>query len=229
MTVAVAANFKTVMDQLEPLFEEASGHDLRVSSGSTGKLYAQIMQGAPFDLLLAADELRPALLVEEGLAKDEHRFTYAIGRLALWTALSRYDEDDLLIEALGRGDFRRLAIANPELAPYGLAAEEALTALKLWGQFQDRIVRGQNIGQTFAMVATGNAELGFVALASLMEPDYREQGRAWEVPQELHEPIRQDAVLLRSAEDNEAALAFLAFLMSEEARKIIRSYGYRTD
>lgn len=229
VTLAVASNFKTVVDALAPAFEEASGHKVLVSFGSSGKLFTQISQGAPFDLLLSADELRPELLVEQGLALPDSRFTYAIGKLALWSALSRYDEDDVLLDALKDGDFRRLAIANPKLAPYGLAAEQSLTALGLWDGVKGRIVMGQNIGQTFAMVATGNAELGLVALSFLLQPEMEGEGRYWEVPGDLHDPIRQDAVLLRRAEDNRAARAFLAYLQSDDARAIIRSFGYRTD
>ncbi len=229
LTIAVAANFKAPIDALKPAFERASGHELRVASGSTGKLYAQIEQGAPFALLLAADQERPALLVEEGLALPESRFTYAIGKLALWSPQARYDQDTVLLEALQRLDFRRLAIANPALAPYGLAAEQSLAALDLLEALEGRIVMGQNIGQTYALVATENAELGFVALSSLRQDEGEAPRHVWEVPETLHQPIRQDAVLLTAAKDDEAAKDFLAFMQSAEARGIIESFGYRTD
>lgn len=229
VTLAVASNFKAALDALAPAFEAESGHKVLVSFGSTGKLFTQITQGAPFAVFLSADALRPALLVEAGLAVPESRFTYAIGKLALWSASSSYDTADALIEALRQDDFRRLAIANPKLAPYGLAAEQSLSALGLSEAVSGRIVMGQNIGQTFAMVATGNADLGLIALSFLLQREVENAGRYWEVPEALHEPIRQDAVLLNRARDNPAASDFMAFLGSEQARSMIRSLGYRTD
>ncbi len=229
VTLAVASNFKAAMDVLAPAFSAETGYDVRVSYGSTGKLFAQITQGAPFAVFLAADVNRPALLVEEGLAVPGSRFTYAIGKLALWSSSNNYQDAEALVEALDGGDFRRLAIANPDLAPYGLAAEQSLIALGLWDGVKGRIVMGQNIGQTFAMVATGNAELGLIAQSYLLQPDGVSEGRSWEVPEDLYGAIRQDAVLLKRAEDDLAAQAFLRFLQSETARDIIASLGYRTD
>ncbi len=229
LTLAVATNFKAVMEVLAPAFEQESGHSLRVSAGSTGKLYAQIREGAPFSLFLAADEERPLLLVEEGLAVPESLKTYAVGRLALWSADERFESGEALLAALERGDFARLAIANPDLAPYGLAARETLEALGVFERYRQRIVMGQNIGQTYAMVSTGNAELGLVALSYLMRPGEEAAGPFWEVPEELYRPIRQDLVLLTAARDSAAARAFLAFLEGKTARDIILSFGYRVD
>lgn len=225
---AVATNFAEVMEALAPKFAAASGHTLRVSSGSTGKLYAQIMNGAPFDLLLAADRRRPELLEASPKGVAGSRFTYAVGRLALWSAdPARLGSDGAA--ALRAGDFRHLAMANPRLAPYGLAAQQTLVSLGLWDGLRDRIVMGENIGQVFSLVATGNAELGFVALSSLMSPLGRRGGGWWDVPADLYQPIRQDAVLLAHGADNAAAKAFLAYIRGAEARKIIAAYGYGAD
>jgi molybdate transport system substrate-binding protein len=223
--VAVATNFTEVMEPLRAGFEPATGHEVTVVSGSTGKLYAQITNGAPFDVFLAADQERPRRLDEDGAAVAGTRFTYAIGRLALWSP------DAGLIGADGgavlrAGDFRRLAMANPALAPYGVAARETLQALGLLGRLQDRIVLGENIGQAHAMIATGNAELGFVALSSVLSPRNRTPGSRWDVPQTLYSPIRQDAVLLRRAAGNVAAAAFVEWLHGDDARRIIERFGY---
>lgn len=226
--VAVATNFAEVMEALTPKFASASGYRVRVSSGSTGKLYAQIMNGAPFDLMLAADRRRPKLLEASPKGVAGSRFTYAIGRLALWSAdQARLGSDGAA--ALRAGDYRHLAMANPKLAPYGLAAQQTLMALGLWGSLRDRVVLGENIGQAFSLVATGNAELGFVALSSLMSPLGRRGGSWWDVPANFYQPIRQDAVLLAHGADNAAARAFLDYVRSAEARKIIAAYGYGAD
>ena len=223
--VAVATNFGEVVERLEPQFERATGHELRIVTGSTGKLYAQIRNGAPFDALLAADQERPRLLEEESVAVEGSRFTYAIGRLTLWSP-----DADLIGEDgaafLRAGDFRRLAMANPALAPYGAAARQTLAALGLLGPLGDRIVLGENIGQAHAMVATGNAELGFVALSYVVSPRNQAPGSRWDVPQSLYTPIRQDAVLLRRAADNPAASAFVDWLNADQARGVIEAFGY---
>lgn len=225
---AVATNFAEVMDALAPRFRESTGHRLRISSGSTGKLYAQIRNGAPFDLFLAADQRRPALLEVEGAAVAGSRFTYAIGRLTLWSAeKDRIRADGAVV--LRRQDFRHLAIANPKLAPYGLAAQQALTALDLWKSLQDRIVQGENVGQAFSLVATGNAELGLVALSAVLSPRHKVTGSRWDVPVDLYAPIRQDAVLLSRGTDNAAARAFLAYIKSPAAREIVARFGYGAD
>jgi molybdate transport system substrate-binding protein len=226
--VAVATNFAEVMELLTPKFAAASGHQLRVSSGSTGKLYAQIMHGAPFDLMLAADQRRPKLLEASPKGVAGSRFTYAIGRLTLWSA----EEERIGADGaatLETDDFRHLAMANPKLAPYGLAAQQTLMSLGLWDALQSRIVLGENIGQAFSLVSTGNAELGFVALSAVMSPRNERAGSRWDVPADLYEPIRQDAVLLAHGADNAAARAFVDFVKSAEARKLIAAYGYGAD
>jgi len=223
VTIAVAANFLAPLEALQPAFAAASGHELVLVAGSTGQLYAQIINGAPFDVLLSADQEHALRLVTDGLGEDASRFTYAVGKLALWTR-DRSRFAPLGLGTLRHTDFRWLAIANPELAPYGLAAEQTLRALDLWTALQPRVVRGQSIAQTFAMAATGNADLAFVALSQAIS--YQGTAEYFEVPTELHEPLRQDAVLLRRAANDVAALAFMAFLQGPHARAIIERFGY---
>ena len=220
--VAVAANFAPVLAQLAAPFTEASGHHLRVSSGSSGKLYAQISHGAPFDVLLSADAERPRRLEADGQVVAGSRFTYARGRLVLWSA--KPGVVDNRGEVLRRGTFRRLAIANPRIAPYGAAAQDVLEGLRLWHAVQGRLVQGEDIGQTFQFVYTGNAELGFVAWSQIKARG--ESGSFWLVPEALHRPIEQQAVLLTGAADNAAARAFLEFLCGPRAREIIAAAGY---
>jgi molybdate transport system substrate-binding protein len=223
--VAVAANFAEVIDELKPIFERGSGHRLQATTGSTGKLYAQIKAGAPFQILLSADARTPERLEAEAAGVVGTRFTYAIGRLALWSSdPGRIAGDGKA--ALAAGDVRHIAIANPDLAPYGIAAREALQGLGLWDALRGKIVMGQNIGQTHSMVATGNAQLGFVALSAVLSPRAPGQGSRWDVPQELFKPIRQDAILLKAGAENPAARAFLDFLKSPEARDVIERFGY---
>jgi molybdate transport system substrate-binding protein len=221
--VAVASNFTRAIGMVAKVFEADSGHKVILASGSTGKHYAQIMNGAPFDAFFAADLVRPKLLEQEGLTVPGSRFTYAIGKLILWSP------EAALVDAKGRvlehGEFRHLAIANPKLAPYGLAAREVLQKRGLWDDMSKRLVRGENIGQTFQFVASGNAELGFVARSQLMRPGFEIEGSHWDVPAELYTPIEQQAVLLK---DSEAARAFMSFVRSEEAIRIIRDHGYET-
>ena len=192
--VAVAANFTAPMQAIAPAFEKATGHKLLASFGATGQFYAQINNGAPFDVLLAADDTTPARLEREGATVPGSRFTYAMGTLVLWSAQPGYV--DAQGAALKTGDFKHLALANPKLAPYGLAATQVLDKLGLTAQLQPRFVQGENIAQTFQFVATGNAPLGFVALSQVMEDGKIRKGSAWQVPASLHDPIRQDAVLL---------------------------------
>lgn len=226
--VAVATNFAEVMERLERDFERDSGHELTVVSGSTGKLYAQITNGAPFDVFLAADRERPRLLEEQGLAVDASRFTYAVGCLVLWSPIAGRVAPDGA-ETLRHGDFRKLAMANPALAPYGAAARETLEKLGLYEQLRGRLVIGENIGQAFAMVATGNAELGFVALSYVMSARNEMPGSRWDVPQEYYAPIRQDTVLLERGAGNDAAAALLRWLKEDEARAIVERFGYRVE
>ena len=223
--VAVAANFADVAETLSPMFTAATGHDLTLTIGSTGKLYAQIGEGAPFDVLLSADAKTPAKLEEEGKAVAGSRFTYAIGQLALYSANPESVGADGKA-ALDNPDLRFIAIANPDLAPYGVAAREAMQTMGLWDALFPKIVMGQNIGQTFSLVSTGAAEVGFVALSAVKVSGKATTGSYWQVPQEMFTPIRQDAVLLTAGEANPAAAAFLDFLKSPEARQVIVSYGY---
>lgn len=223
--VAVAANFAEVIERLEPDFERESGHRLTITTGSTGALYAQVRNGAPFDVLLAADQERPELLEKYGEAVAGSRFTYAVGRLTLWSA------DPALIGADGemalqQAEFRRLAVANPALAPYGRAARETLISLDLYERLADRLVMGQNVGQAHALVATGNAELGFVALSYVVSPRNDIAGSRWDVPQKYYSPIRQDGVLLSRAVENSAALDFIAYLRREDVAAVARGFGY---
>jgi molybdate transport system substrate-binding protein len=221
-TVAVAANFLAPMKQLALRFERASGHTLVLSSGSTGKFYAQIRNGAPFDVLLAADDETPARLLREGDAVRTQ--TYAVGRLALWSAdASKIDGSDTLLR---RGSYTKFAVANPRLAPYGAAAMQVLYKLGLAESAKAKFVMGENIGQTHHFVASGNADIGFVALSQVWQDGRLTGGSAWLVPPALHAPIRQDAALLKRGAANPAAAALLDFLKSPEATAVIRSYGY---
>lgn len=229
VAVAVAANFLAPMATVKESFEQASGHRLTISGGSTGELYTQIKNGAPFDVLLAADQKRPQLAEDEGLAVEGSRFTYAIGRLVLWSADKNRIAGDGQA-ALKAGDFRQLAIANPKTAPYGEAAVQALTKLGLYDVLQPKLVQGQSLSQTYQFVALGSAELGFVALSQVraIDPGGAEAGSQWLVPQDLHNPILQDAVLLERGAENAGAKALLEFLKSPEGRRIIEASGYGT-
>jgi len=226
--VAVAANVAPAMNELAALFTRTSGHRLQATTGSTGKLYAQIFHGAPFDVLLSADAATPERLEAEGRAVAGTRFTYAIGRLALWSSDAGRIGDDARA-ALTAPDVRHIAIANPDLAPYGAAAREVLENLDLWEHSRDRIAMGQNIGQVHAMVATGNAQLGFVALSALLTANAEDEGSRWLVPESLHMPIRQDAVLLSPGRENAAARAFLEFLATPQAREVLLRHGYGSE
>lgn len=222
--LAVAANFAAPAKQLAERFERESGHRLSISTGSTGKFYAQVKNGAPFDLFLAADSETPRRMEQENLAVAGSRFTYSLGKLALWSpAAGMVDPQG---EILRRATWRRLAIANPRLAPYGAAAQQAMERLGVWPALQDKLVLGENIAQAFQFVSSGNVELGFVAYSQIREPGKAVAGSFWLVPQSLYEPIRQDAVLLARGNDNAAARAFLAYLRSAPALDVIRAFGY---
>lgn len=222
--VAVAANFARPMERIAERFTAATGHTVALSVGSTGRLYSQIVAGAPFELLLAADAKTPERLVAEGHAQAAHRFTYAIGQLVLWSRdPARVDAEGRVLAADG---WQRLAIANPKLAPYGAAAMAVLQARGLAERLAPKLVTGDSIGQAFQFVATGNAELGFVALSQVQAPGQAMAGSAWRVPQALYPEIRQDVVLLRRGEAKPAATALLQFLRDAEARALIAGYGY---
>lgn len=225
VSVAVAANFTVPMQKIAAAFENETGHKAVLSFGSTGKFYAQIRNGAPFQVLLAADNETPARLEKEGLAVAGTRFTYAIGKLALWSKQPGFVDNKG--EVLRSGTFRHIAMADPKLAPYGAAAMETLGKLGLLQSLQSRIVQGESIAQAYQFVATGNAALGFVALSQIMSDGRVADGSAWVVPESLHAPIRQDAIVLAAGKDNPAAAALAAYLKSDGVRVIIRSFGYR--
>jgi molybdate transport system substrate-binding protein len=218
---AVAANFTAAMTEIAAQFEQASGHRLIASYASTGKLYAQIANGAPFDVFLAADQRRPQLLEEKHVA--DGRFTYAIGKLVLWSSDSGRQVNST---SLAQADFNKLAIANPKTAPYGAAAVEVLRKLGVYETLGNRLIKGDSIAQTHQFVATGNAELGLVALAQIALDD---SGSRWVVDESLYTPLRQDAVLLARGRYNDAALALLDYLRSDAAKAITHKYGYGTE
>ena len=222
--VAVAANFTAPMKLIAADFEKATGHKAALSFGATGQFYAQIKNGAPFDILLAADDETPAKLEKENLGVAGSRFTYAIGKLVLWSAKPGFVDDKG--EVLRKGGFEHIALANPKLAPYGAAAVEVMTKLGLMRALEPKFVQGENIAQTYQFVSTGNAGLGFVALSQVYEGGKLKSGSGWIVPSAMHSPIRQDAVLLSRAKGNLAAEALLKYLKSDKARAVIKAYGY---
>lgn len=222
--VAVAANFAAPMQKIAAEFEKDTGHQARLAFGATGKFYAQVSNGAPFEVLLAADDETPARLEKEGQGVPGSRLTYAIGRLVLWSAQAGYV--DARGEILKTGNFKHLAIANPKTAPYGAAALSAMKKLNLAEALQPKLVQGENIAQAYQFVSTGNAQLGFVALSQVYQDGKIASGSAWIVPATYHEPIRQDALVLAKGAANPAAKALLDYLKSDKAKGIIRAYGY---
>jgi molybdate transport system substrate-binding protein len=222
--LAVAANFAGPMKPLVTTFEKLTGHNIVWSSGSTAKFYAQIKNGAPFDVFLSADVATPARLELEGNAVPGSRFTYAVGRLVLWSAAPGFVDPAGAVLKSGR--FKHIALASPKLAPYGAAAVEVMTRLDAFNTLQAKFVIGENIAQTYTFVATGNAELGFVAQSQVIENGKLTSGSGWLVPSNLHAPILQDAVLLARGKNNPAALAFLQFLKSDTALVILKTHGY---
>lgn len=223
--VAVAANFAAPMKLIAADFEKDTGHKVVLSFGSTGKLYAQITNGAPFEVFLAADDETPAKLEKEGAAVANTRFTYATGKLVLWSA--QPGVVDAQGDVLKKNIFSKLAIASPKLAPYGAAAVETMSKLGLMATLEPKLVTGESIGQAFSFVQTGNAELGFVALSQVYEGGKLKSGSAWIVPENLHGPIRQDAVLLTKGKSSRAAMALMVFLKTAKAKAVIRSFGYQ--
>ena len=222
LTVAVASNFTATLKAVAAAFEAQSEHRLRVSSASTGKLYAQIVNGAPFDVFLAADVSHPRLLEANGLTLADSRITYATGRLVLWSRQVDLDCSTWLRAATDG----KLAIANPRHAPYGVAAREALESMSVWQRFAERLVIGENVAQALQFAASGNARAGLIAAAQLHLEQLPEGGCSWPIPAELHAPIEQQAVVLARAADSEAARDFHAFLQSAEARELIGRSGY---
>ena len=222
--VAVAANFAEPIKAIAAVLEKTTGHTLKISVGATGSLYAQIKNGAPFDVFLSANTEAPAQLEKDGLAQPGSRFTYATGKLVLWSAdVARVDAKG---EVLTSGNFRKVAIASPKVAPYGAAAVQMIDRLGLSARLTPRLVQGESIGQTFNFVYTGNAELGFVALSQVLDGGKLKSGSMWLIPQNLYDPIRQDAVLLQRAASNPAAQALVQVLKSPNIKDLIRSYGY---
>lgn len=212
------------MQRIAAAFAQDTGHKAVLSFGATGKFYAQIKNGAPFQILLAADQDTPARLEQENQALAGSRFTYAVGRLVLWSKDAQLVDDKG--DVLRKGGFERIAIADPKLAPYGAAAIEVLDKLGLRAALQGKVVQGENIGMAYQFVSTGNAALGFVALSQVMSEGRIPQGSAWVVPVALHAPLRQDAVALPGSKDNPAAAALMAYLKGDKARVIIQSFGY---
>ena len=228
VNVAVAANFAAPMQKIAQAFAQDTGHTALLAFGATGKFYAQIKHGAPFQVLLAADDETPAKLVAEGLGQAGTAFTYATGRLALWSKQVGVVDDQgrVLQGPVSQQPSIKLALADPRLAPYGAAAVQTLTQLGVWPRWQSHVVQGDNIAQAFQFVATENALIGFVALSQVWADGRVSQGSAWVVPQQLHEPLRQDALLLVNGKDQPAALALMAYLKGERAKAIVRAYGY---
>jgi molybdate transport system substrate-binding protein len=226
--VAVAANFTAPMQKIAAAFEKNTGHKAVLSFGATGKFYAQIRNGAPFAVLLAADDEIPARLIQDGLGVAGSGFTYAVGQLVLWSAQpGQVDDQGAALSAMASGHLPgKLALADPKLAPYGAAALQVLGQRGLIDKLRPALVTGENIGQTFQFVKTGNAVLGFVALSQVMVDGKIGSGSAWVVPAALHERIRQDAVLLKAGEHSVAAKALLQYLRSDAARAVMRGYGY---
>ena len=221
LRIAVASNFAPVLEQLAAEFKKSSGHTVVVSAGATGKLYTQITSGAPFDLFFSADSDKPEQLIREHKAVAGTQYTYALGRLVLWSTTIKLGDNAQAI--LMAGSFRHLAIASPSLAPYGAAAQQVLEKLQLWQSLQVKLVQGENIAQTLQFIESGNAELGFIAKAQWLAFPAEQRGTPWQVPAELYRPITQDAVILK---DSPAARAFMGFMQSAPARATITQAGY---
>lgn len=222
--IAVAANFTAPARALAEIFARTTGHEAKLSFGATGAFYTQIKNGAPFDILLAADDERPIRLEKEGDTVPGSRFTYAIGQLVLWSAKPGFVDGEGAV--LKGGNFNKIAMANPKLAPYGAAAVETMDKLGLAAALTPKLVTGESIGQTYNFIATGNAELGFVALAQVLDGGKLKSGSMWVVPAKYHAPIIQDAVILKRAAANPAAKAWMALMRSPNTQDFIRSYGY---
>lgn len=222
--IAVAANFAEPIKAIAAVLQKTTGHTLKISVGATGGLYAQIKNGAPFDVMLAADTKTPAQLEADGLAQPGSRFTYATGKLVLWSAdAAKVDAQGAVLKGEG---FRKLAMANPKTAPYGAAAVQTMEKLGLTAALTPKLVQGESIGQTYNFAFTGNAEIAFVAMSQVLEGGRLNGGSMWVVPQNLYAPIEQGAVLLKRGANNEAAVALMKLLQSQNIKTLIRSYGY---
>ena len=224
--IAVASNFFPTMKELVTHFESITPNsdttnNIVLISGSSGKHYAQILNGAPFDLFFSADKLRPNMLEKEEVFNNQSRFTYALGKLALWSPFNEYVDSDG--QVLYKDDFRFIAIANPKIAPYGIASKETLTSMNLWQDMEEKLVRGENIAQTFQFAKSGNAKLGFVSYSQILSLNSSSEGSYWLVPQDMYQPIEQQAILLK---DSSLGKDFLSFIMSDEALDIIKRNGY---
>ena len=224
--IAVASNFYPTMKELVKHFESITlnsdtTNNIVLISGSSGKHYAQILNGAPFDLFFSADKLRPNMLEKEEVFNNQSRFTYALGKLALWSPFNEYVDSDG--QVLYNDDFRFIAIANPKIAPYGIASKETLTSMNLWQDMEEKLVRGENIAQTFQFAKSGNAKLGFVSYSQILSLNSSSEGSYWLVPQVMYQPIEQQAILLK---DSSLGKDFLSFIMSDEALDIIKRNGY---
>ena len=225
--VAVAANFSAPMQQIAASFQKDTGHQLKMSFGATGGIYAQIKNGGPFDVFLSADQITPQKLEAEGLGVAATRFNYATGQLVLWSKQDGLVDDKG--QVLSGKNIQRIALANPKLAPYGVAAWETMTALGLLEELKPKMVQGDNIAQTYQFVSTQNAQVGFVALSQVFANGQLTSGSAWIVPPHLYKPIRQDVILLKNGKDNSAAKALLMYLKGEKAKAVMKSYGYLTE
>jgi len=224
INVAVASNFAAPMERIVALFQKESGYTVKISLGSSGKLYSQIKSGSPFDLLLSADETIPKRLIQDGQAIGSSRFVYALGKMVLWSPQPGFV--DVRGAVLNKGNFTKLAIADPKFSPYGLAAKETLEKLVMWNAMQEKLIKGENVTQTYQLAASENADLAFISLSQVMRDGKIADGSWWLVPSEMHNPIRQSAVMLAGAKDKIAAQAFLDFLKSNKAIAIIRNFGY---
>ncbi len=225
--VAVAANFSAPMQQIAASFQKDTGHQLKMSFGATGGIYAQIKNGGPFDVFLSADQITPQKLEAEGLGVALTRFNYATGQLVVWSKQDGLVDDKG--QVLRNKSIQRIALANPKLAPYGVAAWETMTALGLLEVLKPKMVQGVNIAQTYQFVSTQNAQVGFVALSQVFSNGQLTSGSAWIVPPHLYKPIRQDVILLKNGKDNSAAKALLMYLKGEKAKAVMKSYGYITE
>ncbi len=224
VTAAVSSNFLNTFKHIAGEFEKSTGNKVHIVSGSTGKLFTQIVHGAPYDIFLAADQKRPALLKKRGLVLKE-AWTYAFGKLVLWTTNSKYDLKEGE-KFLRKSSFKYIALANPKTAPYGKATLDTLNNLKLYQKLKSKMVFGENVGQTFQFIATQNAELGFISLSQVLDPNLKIKGTYWKVPVNYYDPIAQDIVLLKQKSINSSAVDLLDFLKSKSTQRIIEKYGY---